>query len=115
MNRSPSGSLGNRSPSNSLLLRKAITGFLNFKTAAGLSQRSVDSYERILEQWADYAGDRKVSQFTDHDINEYLVYMRTECVPQRFGSDTRALSSNLFEISGSRYVRSSRGHTPSSR
>jgi integrase/recombinase XerD len=65
---------------------------LNFKTAEGLSQRSVASYQRILEQWADYAGDKKVSQFTDHDINSYLVYMRTEYVPRRFGGDTRALS-----------------------
>lgn len=92
MNRSTSISTSNRSPSNSLPLRKAITGFLNFKTVAGLSQRSVDSYQRILEQWADYAGDRKVSQFTDHDINAYLVYMRTEYVPRRFSGDTRNLS-----------------------
>ena len=92
MNRSPYNSTSNRSPSNSLPLRKAIIGFLNFKTAAGLSQRSVDSYQRILEQWADYAGDKKVSQFTDHEINAYLVYMRTEYVPRRFGGDTRTLS-----------------------
>ena len=68
-NPKPGGLCMNRSKSNSLRLRKAITGFVNFKTAGGLSQRSVDSYQRILEQWADYAGDRKVSQFTDHDIN----------------------------------------------
>ena len=33
-----------------------------------------------------------VSQFTDREINEYLVYMRTEYVPRRFGSSTRAFS-----------------------
>lgn len=92
MNRSTSNSTSYRSPSNSLPLRAAITGFLNYKTAAGLSQRSVDSYKRILEQWADYAGNKKVAQFTDRDINAYLVYMRTEYVPRRFGGDTRALS-----------------------
>jgi integrase len=69
-----------------------LSVFLNFKTAAGLSQRSVSSYQRILEQWAEYAGDKKVSQFSDHDINAYLVYMRTVYVPRRFGGDTRALS-----------------------
>ncbi|MGB8984458.1 MAG: tyrosine-type recombinase/integrase, partial [Anaerolineales bacterium] len=79
-------------PSNSLPLRAAITGFLNFKTAAGLSERSVASYRRILEQWADYAGDKKVHQFSDHEINAYMVYMRTEYVPRRFGGDTRGLS-----------------------
>ena len=92
MNRSTSNSTSYRSPSNSLPLRAAITGFLNYKTAAGLSQRSVDSYKRILEQWAEYAGNKKVAQFTDRDINAYLVYMRTEYVPRRFGGDTRALS-----------------------
>ena len=92
MNHSTSNSNGNRSPSNSLPLRTAITGFLNYKTAEGLSQRSVDSYKRILDQWAEYAGNKKVNQFTDHDLNAYLVYMRTEYVPRRFGGDTRVLS-----------------------
>ena len=68
--------------------QKSDHRILSIKTAAGLSQRSLDSYERILEQWADYTGDRKVSQFTDHDINEYIVYTRTEYVPRRFDGDT---------------------------
>lgn len=92
MNRNPSSSTGHRSPSNSLPLLTAITGFVNYKTAQGLSQRSVDSYKRILEQWAEHAGNKKVAQFTDRDINAYLVYMRTEYVPRRFGGSTRALS-----------------------
>ena len=29
---------------------------------------------------------------TDHDINSYLVYMRTEYVPSRWSGDTRKLS-----------------------
>ena len=82
----------NRSPSSSLPLKKAITGFLNYKTAEGLTVRSVDSYQRILHQWAEYVGDKKIDQLTDHDLNAYLVFMRTEYVPQRFGGDTRALS-----------------------
>ncbi len=68
----------NRRPLNSLPLQKAITGFVNYKTAEGLSDRSVDSYRRILEHWAEFAGNKNVAQFTDHDINSYLVYMRTE-------------------------------------
>jgi len=49
----------NRNPqtrSASVVLLTAITGFVNYKTAQGLSQRSVDSYKRILEQWAEYSG-----------------------------------------------------------
>ena len=82
----------NRRPLNSLPLQKAITGFVNYKTAEGLSDRSVDSYRRILERWAEFAGNKNVAQFTDHDINSYLVYMRTEYVPSRWSRDTRNLS-----------------------
>ena len=42
----------NHSPSGSLVLGKAIQGFVNYKMAEGLSDRSVDSYERILKKWA---------------------------------------------------------------
>jgi hypothetical protein len=38
-------------PLNSLPLGKAITGFVNYKTAEGLSDQSLDSYQRILEHW----------------------------------------------------------------
>jgi integrase/recombinase XerD len=92
MNHSPSNSNAHRSTSNSLSLPKAITGFLNYKTAEGLSDRSIDSYKRILEHWADYAGEKKVGQLTDHDINAYSVFMRTEYIPRWWSGDTRALS-----------------------
>jgi integrase/recombinase XerD len=92
MNRNPSNSFSHRSPSNSLPLLTAITGFVNYKTAEGLSQRSVDSYKRILDQWAEYGGNKKIAQITDSEINKYLVYMRTEYVPRRFSGNTRALS-----------------------
>ena len=82
----------NRRPLNLLPLGKAITGFVNYKTAEGLSQRSVDSYQRILEHWAEYSGNKNIAQFTDHEINAYLVYMRTEYVLRRWSGDTRNLS-----------------------
>jgi integrase/recombinase XerD len=82
----------NHRSSGSLALRKAIIGFLNHKTAEGLTERSVDSYKRDLEQWAAYAGDVDVAQITKQNIETYLFYLRTEYVPHRFGGDTRALS-----------------------
>lgn len=54
--------------------------------------RSVDSYRRILEHWAEFAGDKNIAQLTDHEINSCLVYMRTEYVPSRWSGDTRNLS-----------------------
>ena len=82
----------NRRPLNSLPLGKTITGFANFKTAEGLSDRSFDSYRRILEHWAEFAGNKNVTQLTDHDIHAYLVYMRTKYVPSRWSRDARNLS-----------------------
>ena len=58
----------------------------------------MDSYKRILEQWAEHAGIKKVSQFTDREINEYLVYMRTEYVPRRFEGTKRPFSKSLRNI-----------------
>ena len=65
---------------------------VNYKTTQGLSQRSVDSYKRILDQWAEHAGNNKIAQINDSEINKYLVYMRTEYVPRRFNGNTRAFS-----------------------
>jgi integrase/recombinase XerD len=48
----------NRRPFNSLPLGKAITGFVNYKTAEGLSDRSVDSYKWILEHWENLRGNK---------------------------------------------------------
>src|SRR5512144_2902781 len=55
-NLKPGGFCMNRSSLGSLALNRAITRFLNFKTAAGLPDRSVDSYKHILKHWAEYAG-----------------------------------------------------------
>jgi integrase/recombinase XerD len=82
----------NHRSSGSLALRKAIIGFSNYKIAEGLTDRSVDSYKRALEQWVTYAGDVEVAHITRQDIEAYLFYLRTEYVPHRFGGDTRALS-----------------------
>jgi hypothetical protein len=46
----------NRNSSGSLTLNKATTGFLNFKTAEGLAQRTLYSYERILVKWVEHMG-----------------------------------------------------------
>ncbi|MDK1119339.1 MAG: phage integrase N-terminal SAM-like domain-containing protein [Anaerolineae bacterium] len=82
----------NQSPSSSLVLSKALIGYLYFKTAEGLRDRSLESYERILKNWIQYFGDVEIDNITDKDIIGYLKWLRTEYVPQRFGGDTRALS-----------------------
>ena len=85
----------NRRSSNSLPLAKAITGFTNYKTAEGLSQTSIDSYERILGQWEEYSGNKHVAQFTDQDINSYPVYMRLDR-SRANGAATRAICPRKY-------------------
>ncbi len=50
----------NHNPSGSLVLSKALIGFLYSKTAEGLSDRSLESYERILKKWIQFIGDVEI-------------------------------------------------------
>jgi integrase/recombinase XerD len=40
-----------------LSLAKAIAGFLQYKAAEGLSPNTLQSYQRDLKLWLEYAGD----------------------------------------------------------
>ncbi len=82
MNRSSSG----------LNLVKCIDGFNKYKTAEGLSYRSVDSYNRALQKWVEYQGDVPISQISADDIRSYLAWLRTEYTPVRLNGKTHPLS-----------------------
>jgi integrase/recombinase XerD len=82
----------NRNPSGSLRVSKAITGFLSYKMAEGLAQRSVYSYERILTKWTEHIGDVQVSRITSQEISSYLSWLRTEYIPERLSGKTHPLS-----------------------
>jgi hypothetical protein len=47
----------NHGSSSSMNLEKAIRGFISYKSAEGLTDRSLDSYERTLRGWANHEGD----------------------------------------------------------
>lgn len=82
----------NRKPSSTQLVKEAIEGFLYYKSAEGLSDRSLDSYKRTLTQWAEYLGEIMVVRITSHEVNAYINYLRTEYVPRRFGGSLLPLS-----------------------
>ena len=82
----------NRNPSGSLALNEALVGYLYFKTAEGLSDRSLKSCERILKKWIEYCGDVEIKSITSKDITKYLTWLRFEYVPKRFNGDKQALS-----------------------
>jgi integrase/recombinase XerD len=84
--------LMNHRPSGSLPVSKAIEGFLNFKAAEGLSDRTLDSYRRQLQKWLEYHGDKDVVRITASELMQYLNWLRTEYVPHSFGTPKERLS-----------------------
>lgn len=83
----------NHRPPGSLPAEKAIEGFLNYKTAEGLSERTVESYQRQLQKWQEYMGKNKeVAKITTSELTGYLNWLRNEYVPHSFGSAKERLS-----------------------
>ncbi|GIV65508.1 MAG: hypothetical protein KatS3mg046_768 [Bellilinea sp.] len=90
MNRSSPGTSKSKV---SLSLAKAIDGFLKFKTAEGLSQRTITSYEFTLGHWLKYIGDREVSDIQSSDLTGYMAWLRTEYKPRRWNGSSEPLSA----------------------
>lgn len=83
----------NRKPSNSsVILSKAITGFLTYKAAEGLTDRSLDSYQRQLKMWLNKIGDVPVDKIDAKNIVEFLNWLRVDYVPKRFSGKSHPLS-----------------------
>jgi site-specific recombinase XerD len=83
MNRSPSG----------LILSKAILGFVQAKTAEGLSPNTITGYEHDLKLWLKQRGDTEVGQVTTQNLREHLAWLRTTYKPQRMSGAEHPLSS----------------------
>jgi len=82
----------NHSPSGSLLLSKAIPGFINYKTAEGLALRTIDSHERLLNKWLEHIEDQEIGKITAQDVVAYLSWLRNEYTPRRYNGKTHPLS-----------------------
>lgn len=82
-----------------MLFSQAIVGFLMFKEAGGLRPRTLSLYRYHLTQFVDWRGDQPLEAVTAADVNEYMVYLRTEYRPSRFDGDDRPLSSQSLYIS----------------
>jgi hypothetical protein len=59
----------NHPPSGSLFLSKAIPGFINYKTAEGLTLRTIDSHERLLNKWLEHIGDQQIGKINTQDVS----------------------------------------------
>ena len=86
----------NRRPTGSLSLAKAITGFLQYKAAEGLSPNTLQSYQRDLKLWLEYAGDIPLQQNTTALLQQYFVWLRTDYKPRRITRNRAALASKTI-------------------
>src|SRR5512138_3938690 len=66
---------------------KALTGFLQYKSAEGLAPVTVSGYERDLKLWIEYQGHWDIRQIRSQNIVAFLNYLRTEYVPRRIAGD----------------------------
>ncbi|MCJ7739502.1 MAG: tyrosine-type recombinase/integrase [Anaerolineae bacterium] len=82
MNRKPSG----------LTLSKAQVGFLQYKSAEGMSPTTLTTYEGHLRLWISCAGDIDVSDVTAGDLRGFIAWLRTEYTPRRVTGNKRPLS-----------------------
>ena len=82
----------NRRSSGSLLLSKAITGFIQYKAAEGLSPTTLTSYEHDLKLWLEYMTDMPVNWIKTPKVRDYFVWLRTDYEPRRITGDHQALA-----------------------
>ncbi len=92
-------------PMGSVVVQKflAILGFASFKSAQGLSDRTIDSCQRHLQKWLEHQGDMPIHQITITEIITYLDWLRNDYVLQRFGNGKDPLSPKTLRKSGSRF------------
>jgi len=73
----------------------ALLGFLQYKTAEGLSRNTLVSYEHLLNPWvSQIGGDVEVSQVTTQDLCNHVAWLRTEYKLRRFSGSEHPLSAN---------------------
>jgi len=76
-----------------LIISKALTGFLQYKSAEGLAPITVSGYERDIKLWIEYQGDVDVFTIQTQHILSYLNFLRTEYVPRRISrNNTKKLA-----------------------
>lgn len=77
-----------------LKLSKALLGFLQYKTAEGLSPNTLISYEHLLNLWVlQIGGDAEVSKITTQDLCNHIAWLRTEYKPRRFSASKHPLTA----------------------
>jgi integrase/recombinase XerD len=86
----------NRRSPGFLLVSQAGEGFLQYKTAEGLSPRTLSRYRDFLRIWLKHAGDVPLNQITTDSLRAFLIWLRTEYQPYRITGTERVLSNKTI-------------------
>ena len=86
----------NRRSESFFSLTQAVEGFVNHKYAEGLRPRTIASYERLLNKWVDFEGDKPVNEISTRNIRDYLRWLRTDYKPVRKNGKTHPLSNKTI-------------------
>lgn len=61
-------------------LAKAIDGFVKYKTAKGLIQRTIPSYEFTLGHWLNYIGDRDAFEIQSSALTSATIIRQNQMI-----------------------------------
>lgn len=75
-----------------LKTEKAISGFLQYKTAEGLSPSTLVNYEHDLKLWLSHTGNIEIEKLDAQGVRDFLAWLRTEYKPVRFSGSQHPLS-----------------------
>ena len=71
----------------------AIQGFLQYKSAEGLSARTIEAYTHDLHLWVEIQGDSDVFAVSFQELRQYIAFLLTDYKPRRIaGSNGGQLS-----------------------
>jgi len=84
-----------------LKLTKALSGFLQYKTAASLSPNTLKTYDHYIKLWLNHTDDKDLSEYTTTDLRELLAWLRTEYKPGRFNHSTAPIAQEPAQHLGS--------------
>jgi site-specific recombinase XerD len=86
----------NRRPPSFLPLSKAAAGFLQYKTAEGLSPNTLKRYQQFLRLWLEFAGDVPINRIKTDDVRRFLIWLRTDYQPKRMTGGDQPLASKTI-------------------
>ncbi|MBI5030204.1 MAG: tyrosine-type recombinase/integrase [Chloroflexi bacterium] len=71
----------------------AVSGFLQMKTAEGLSPNTLVSYKHLLSVWVSHTPDIPVDRLKVQHLREFFAWLRTDYKPRRFSRSERPLAA----------------------